>query len=324
MQVRLQTYTPQYQNNPSFKAFDANMLTHTLHQTKSILNKTSDRSTSYLALGLGKLASLKSMQNLVNWLKNKNYQEHLAAFVGCTLSGFYMLDTARSKTIEKDQKPALIINQGTVCAMSTIGAYTLNHYLNKKINHIAELFHIAKIEDKKIQRKFEKFITDPDYANVVKRAAKNNPKVKDLLNSFAKKFEFNEKVKVYVKEEIKKLKGDEAANNFLKEIKNIVVPKGKDKAEIIKELYLKRMKNSKALQRAYNREAMNNAIKKIAGAEATGKMTRMMNGFKTAQALMVFALIYRFVSPVVATPIANKVSEKLEAGKKAKNKNNIK
>ena len=284
----------------------------------NFIHKTSDRSTSYIALGLGKLASFKPVQSIVNYLKNKNYQEHLAAFVGVTLSGFYMLDTAKSKAIEKDQKLPLILNMATVCAFSTLGAYTLNHWLNKKINHIAELFYIAKIKDPKLQDKFLKFKADPNYADVVKRAAEKNPSLKSTIKSIADKFEFTNNTVVFIKEELKKAKDDKVAADFLKQIKKGVELNGKDKSEVLKEMFLSKMKNSKSMQKAFNREFMNNAIKKIAGADKTGKMTNLMNGFKTAQALMVFALIYRFVSPVIATPIANYVSEKLETKKHQK------
>lgn len=304
-------YTPSQNNRYSFKAYNAG----SLKKIASGVKRAGDRSTSYIGLGLGKVASWKPAQNLVDWLKNKNYQEHLAAFVGCTLSGFYMLDTARSKTIEKDQKMPLITNQAIVCGLSTAGAYTLNHYLNRKINHLAELFHISKIEDKNLQTKFLKYKTNPEYINVVRRTAEIKPGLKAIMESLDKMFDYSEKVPVYLKEEIKKHKDDSVARNFLKEIKNIVVEKGKDKGEIVKALYLEKMKNSKAMQAAYNRELMNNAIKKLANADKSGKLSGMMNGFKTAQALMVFALIYRFISPVFATPLANYISAKVESRK---------
>ncbi len=315
MEIRPYTYTSQ--QRPAFKRLDAKTAKKVIDGTKQFTKTAGDKGTNAIAYALGALASLKPVQNLVNYLKNKNYQEHLAAFVGCTLSGFYMLDTARSKTIEKDQKMPLMINQGAVCAMSTVGAYTLNHYLNRKINHIAELFHISKINDEKLQTKFLKFKQDPEYASVIERAAQTNPKLQSTINTLKNQFEFTNNVKVYLKEEIKKQKGDNIAQNFLKEIKKITVENGKDKADAVKVLYLQRMKNSKAMRAAFNRECMNNAIKMLANADSTKKLTRMMNGFKTAQALMVFALIYRFVSPVIATPIANSISEKLENRKKA-------
>ena len=319
--MEIRPYTYNSQQRPVFKGINVNTAKQAAQKAKQFAQAAGNKGTDGIAYALGSLASLKQVQNLVNYLKNKNYQEHLAAFVGCTLSGFYMLDTARSKTIEKDQKAPLMINQGAVCAMSTVGAYTLNHYLNRKINHIAELFHIAKVQDKGLQQKLLKFRQDPQYADVIKRAAKKNPKLKNIVDTIKNKFEFTDNVKVYLKEEIKKHKGDNVAKDFLTEIKKITVEAGKDKADVVKELYLKRMKNSKAMQAAFNREGLNNTIKLIAGADKTKKLTKMMNGFKTAQALMVFALLYRFVSPVIATPIANKISEKIENRKKLKNKN---
>lgn len=305
MQVTLNNTTYRNNNRQAFKAINP-------ASVKRIAHNTSDRATSYLALGIGELASTSFAQRIVNWLKNKNYQEHLAAFVGCTLSAFYMLDTARSENIEKDQKLPLILNQGIVCGISTAGAYTLNHYLNKKINHIAELFHIAKIKDKKIQDKFLKFKANPEYASVVERTANKNTALKESLEKIKNKFEFTNNIKVYLKEELKKHKNDNVAKDFLKEIKNITIKQGQDKAEVLKELYLTKMQQSKAMKNAFNRHTMNKLIEQLANSKKAGNLSNMINGFKTAQALMVFALIYRFVSPVVATPLANSLSEKLE------------
>ena len=304
-------------NNPSFKAIDASKLKKAINQAKVLTHNTSDRATSYMALGIGKLASFKSVQNVVDWFKDKNYQAHLAAIVGCILSGFYMLDTARSKTIEKDQKMPLILNQGVVCAFSTAGAYTLNSYLDKKINNVAELFSIAKIKDTKLQEHFLKYKADPQYADVVERAALKNEKLSQILKKLENKFEFTNNTLVFIKDELKKSKDDTVAKNFIKEIKNINT-QGRDKADVLKELFLKRMKDSKVLKSVYNREAMNNAVKLYAGRPESGNLPKLLNGFKTAKALMIFALIYRFVSPVIATPIANKFSEKFEAKKKSK------
>lgn len=310
-------YNPGFKKyeDPSFKAFNAASARKTIKQAKNILYNGSDRTTSYMALGIGRLASYKPVQKIVDWFKDKNYQAHLAAIVGCILSGFYMLDTAKSKTIEKDQKLPLILNQGVVCAFSTAGAYTLNSYLDKKINNIAELFSIAKIKNKKLQEHFLKFKADSQYADVIYRASSNNEKVKTILKKLENKFEFTNNTIVFIKEELKKNKNDSVAKSFLKEIKSINTC-GRDKADVIKELFLKQMKESQVLKNAYNRESMNNAIKLYSGLPESGNLPKLLNGFKTAKALMIFALIYRFVSPVIATPIANKFSEKLEAKKK--------
>ena len=305
------------QYNPSFKKLDAATVKKTIKQTKHFINNKSDRATSYLAFGIGKMASYKPVQKVVDWFKDKNYQAHLAAIVGCILSGFYMIDTAKSKTIEKDQKLPLILNQGVVCAFSTLGAYTLNNYLDKKINNIYELFSIAKIEDKKLQEHFLKFKANPEYADVVERAALKNNKLKELFKKLEKKFEFTNNTIVFIKDELKKSKDDAVAKSFLKEIKNIDL-QGRDKSDVLKELFFKRMNKSNVLKKVYNRESMNNTVKLYSELKQSEKLSNLLNGFKTAKALMIFALIYRFVSPVVATPIANKFSEKFEAKKKDK------
>ena len=305
------------QYNPSFKKLDAATVKKTIKQTKHFINNKSDRATSYMAFGIGKMASYKPVQKVVDWFKDKNYQAHLAAIVGCILSGFYMIDTAKSKTIEKDQKLPLILNQGVVCAFSTLGAYTLNNYLDKKINNIYELFSIAKIEDKKLQEHFLKFKANPEYADVVERAALKNNKLKELFKKLEKKFEFTNNTIVFIKDELKKSKDDAVAKSFLKEIKNIDL-QGRDKSDVLKELFFKRMNKSNVLKKVYNRESMNNAVKLYSELKQSEKLSNLLNGFKTAKALMIFALIYRFVSPVVATPIANKFSEKFEAKKKSK------
>ena len=305
------------QYNPSFKKLDAATVKKTIKQTKHFINNKSDRATSYLAFGIGKMASYKPVQKVVDWFKDKNYHAHLAAIVGCILSGFYMIDTAKSKTIEKDQKLPLILNQGVVCAFSTLGAYTLNNYLDKKINNIYELFSIAKIEDKKLQEHFLKFKANPEYADVVERAALKNNKLKELFKKLEKKFEFTNNTIVFIKDELKKSKDDAVAKSFLKEIKNIDL-QGRDKSDVLKELFFKRMNKSNLLKKVYNRESMNNAVKLYSELKQSEKLSNLLNGFKTAKALMIFALIYRFVSPVIATPIANKFSEKFEAKKKSK------
>ena len=318
--MRINSYSQQLNKN-RFQSSKNN----TIGQQSNIAFKANwskiamEKSTDALAFGFGKLASLKQTQNLVNWLKNKNYQEHLAAFVGCTLSGFYMLDTARSKTIEKDQKMPLIMNQGVVCALSTVGGYTVNHYLNKKLNGLTETFHISQIQDKELQKEFIKCKENYSYITTFKEKAQANPEWKPIFTNVETKFEFNNEVKNYIKEELKRNPTDIEAKEFLEKIKSVKPTATKDKADIIKEMFMQAKEKSQSLKTAHNRIMMNNAITNLAKTlKSQGKpyLTNMMNGFKTAKALMVFALLYRFVGPVFATPIANQFSAKIENNKK--------
>ena len=310
-----------------------------LGSIKNISNAATDKGTDYLAHAFGKLVSTKPVQTLVNWLKNKNYEEHLAAFVGCVISACYMMDTAKSKNIEKDQKMPLMINQGIVCGLSTVGAYTLNRYLNKKLNGLTETFHISQINDKALQEEFLKCKSDYSYVDTLKEKLKDNVVLKKLFNNAEAQFEFNNTTKVYLKEALKSNSDDKVAIKFLKDIKTVKPTATKDKADIIKEMFMTLKNQSKAMKLTFDRASMNNAIDnlaklekiannekellKMAGEELAemtklkgGRLTKMMNGFRIAKALMVFALVYRFISPVFATPLANKISEKVENRKK--------
>ena len=63
---------------------------------------------------------------------------------------------------------------------------------------------------------------------------------------------------------------------------------------------------------------MDQAIEKKFGKDAIG----IKNGFRIAKSLMVFQLLYRFVSPVIATPIATHISNKIRE-KKEGDKGNL-
>ena len=196
--------------------------------------------TEGIAKGVGKIADTKGFRKFIEWFKEKNqWFPHLIAAESLWLSGFYMQQTAKSKTIEKDQKLPLIINQGVVCGISTVGAYTLNNYLNKKLNNAAELFHISKIEDKNMQEEFLKCKADYSYIEKLQQRAKTEEKLKPVFSDLEKKFEFTNDVKVFVKDEMKKNKNDLAAKEFLKELKSIKKTADKEKADVVKELFFK-------------------------------------------------------------------------------------
>lgn len=62
------------------------------------------------------------------------------------LSGFYMINTATNKKIEKKQKAPLIINQGLVLAVSSIASFTLDGVLSDKIGKFKEAYKTLSIE----------------------------------------------------------------------------------------------------------------------------------------------------------------------------------
>lgn len=323
--MQIQSYTStmnKYNSNKSFSNQKAvRYATPIKNDVVSFGIKPMGKLTDGLAHGMGYLGSTKPVQKLVDYLKDKNYQQHLAAFVGVVLSSFYMIDTAKSKKIEKDQKMPLIVNQGAVCALSTAGAYTLDNYLDKHLGKFTEKFNIANISDEKTRKMFAKLYDNPEYLAVVKRKAEKDPVLKEKFSILDKMFEFNHGIEKNLKNLLKKGEADEGVKNVLNELsklpKKFTDNSGKiiDRADKAKEIFVREMKNSKVLQRIFEKQSMTNALKLVSNNDT--KLSTLMNGFKTAKSLMIFAMIYRFVAPVIATPIANSISDKLESRKKA-------
>ncbi len=91
--------------------------------------------TEGIAKGVGKIADKKGFRSFVEWLgKKEQWFPHLIAAESLLLSGFYMQQTASSKKIEKDQKPAMIINQGITALACTAGAYLIDGKVNKMLD----------------------------------------------------------------------------------------------------------------------------------------------------------------------------------------------
>ena len=119
---------------------------------------------------------------------------------------------------------------------------------------------------------------------------------------------------------VKEGKADEITKKVLSEIKQlpkkIVGADGRtlDRADKAKEIFMNEKKNSKILTNIFRKQSLSNGLKLVSNNDTN--LSTLMNGFKIAKSLMIFAMIYRFISPVFATPIANKISEKLEFTKK--------
>lgn len=337
-----------------------------LNPTKAIGNAVTDG----LAYGFGYVGSTKPAQKLIDFLKDTNYQRHLSAFVGVVLSSFYMIDTAKSKKIEKDQKMPLIMNQGTVCALSTAGAYTLDKWLDKKLANFADTIAIANISDPKFQQAMIKYHANKDNIEVFQETAKVlktqeqvvNKRVLDVFdnkeelqklqeqlkgNKYAQKlfnqlkesenpkqilkdnyaktdlvekhlterFQLNQKDVKSLEKLIKDGKADDTVKEVVKNIKNIAKEE-KDKVGKSTEIFMNNLKNSPILQKMFAKSRFQACLDVIGDTDS--KYSIRTKGFKFAKSMMVFAMIYRFVSPVFATPIANSFSSWIEENKKAK------
>lgn len=112
--------------------------------------------TEGIAKGVGKIADTKGFRKFIEWFKEKNqWFPHLIAAESLWLSGFYMQQTAKSKTIEKDQKLPMILNQGITAVLCTIGAYKLDGVINKKLDKYKDVYKRMnpQLEEKVMNRR---------------------------------------------------------------------------------------------------------------------------------------------------------------------------
>ncbi len=315
MQVQaITTYkTNNNQTRPLFKGMPA------VKNIKSGMSTAYNSFTDAIAYGEGKLAGTAWMQRFIDFMKDGNYQQHIVAAVGLVLSGFYMADTARSKNIEEDQKMPLIMNQGVVSIGSTVGGYTLDNYLTKKLNNFTEVFNIANISNSQIQKAMVKMHANKDNLEksdfeelfgLIKNQQGN--KTYTYEKEIKESFEVDSSLIKQLKKGLKKQPQDEILKTTIEEI-NAIDPKSLDKVTKMNSIFLKNMEKSPTMKRMFSHNGFKQSLKIVT--ENQKGLSQLMTGLKIAKSLMVFGLIYRFISPVIATPIANNLSAKIESKK---------
>lgn len=225
--MQIQSYTSQLNNYKALN-YNAPKSNHKKNENVSFgfnpVKAGYGKLTSGLAYGFGWLGSTKPMKGLVDYLQDKNYARHIAAFVGVVLSGFYMTDTAKSKNIKKDQKLPLMINQGAVCALATAGAYTIDKFLDKKLSNFTDNFHIASMSNDEHKKIFLQLKENPADLDLLKEASEQiksprqlfNKKLLDVIDDPAKFKELSES-KDFFK--------DEYARKLVKEVRKSANPK---------------------------------------------------------------------------------------------------
>ena len=192
-------------NTPSFKG--AEILAKEIIKNGTIKEKIAntakvidDKVTEKIAKKvIVKVADSKPMHKLLNWFErlgkgpnldkedSKIWLKHLIAAESLWLSGFYMERTARSKTIEKDQKLPMILNQGITAVLCTIGAYLLDGAIKKKLENYKRTYTRMHPDLARKAEKGEKIAAylEERYANNPQKLAelKNNPKFIELKNA---------------------------------------------------------------------------------------------------------------------------------------------
>ena len=213
-----------------------------------------------------------------------------------------MINTLRNKKIKKEQKPQMIINDTLTLGVSTAGAYL--------------------VEDK---------ITDV----VMKGSEKYFAKNKDFYINLGKKAQelFSPKSELLKKvEEVAVKTGDDLANGvddvistLGTHLKSVIAEEGKNKAfqitpekfESIKTQVADAVKSSGSAQKA--KETVKGLVDDVYdNVAARAEADKTLSGINKLKVLVILGLIYRFLGPVIITPIANKLSSKLFSKKNEK------
>ena len=225
-----------------------------------------------MASGIGFVANSRAMKAVVEWLAGSNWGfPHLVAAESLWLSGFYMNHTAKSKTIEKDQKLPMIINQGIVALASTLGAYTIDGLVNKTVNKFKNTYTNTFNEqyNKEIKQAFKEQFKE-NYKNIFEEIISLQDKKKPI--------EFIEKT-IGKKYRLKDFKLDKIAGLS-------------EKVQFIKNFRTK--------------------FDVLNPDKSVDLLNKRLKGISFLKTTVIFALIYRFLGPVILTPAANWISNKIQ------------
>lgn len=232
-----------------------------------------------------------------NFSLSDNTFTHLLVAESCFLSGFYMINTLRNDKISKEQKPQMLINDALTLGVSTAGAYLVED----KITNV-----VMKGAEKHFEKNKSYYM---DLGKKVMASAESTPKG-ELLSKVGE---------VVSKSGDELSKGiDDVAAMIGKHAKNLIAEEGKFKAFQIGNDKLASVQNSVKDAVRNNAGNADKAKEAVAGlvddiynsSAARAEADKILPGINKLKVLVIFGIIYRYIGPVVITPIANKISSK--------------
>ncbi len=234
--------------------------------------------------------------------RSNNTFQHLLIGESIFLSGFYMINTLRNKKIEKEQKPQMVINDTLTLGVSTAGAYLVEDKIAQAVTNFAEKY----------------FVKHKDFYTELGQKAQEKLKERSIPTDISKLLN---KVGETAKESGEKLtQGLDDVTNMMKlHLKNIVGDGEKLKAFQVSPETMEGIKTSvkdAIVNNKGNAEQTKEVVKGLVEDVYTKSAARVqadkaMLGFNKIKTLIIFGIIYRYLGPVVVTPIANKLSSKL-------------
>lgn len=247
-----------------------------------------------------KVATKGGFQKFVSKFSQSKSFTHIMVAESCFLSGFYMLNTLRNKKIKKEQKPQMIINDALTLGVSTAGAYLLDDKVSKVVEKVADNY----------------FLKNQDfYLNKAKEAATNMAQKTDMLDEIANLAKnYSDDGVEAIGKKIGKQLSSIISNSDKPKAFQITVDKFKQVQNGVKDAIKSNVGNADGAKKAAA-SLMDDVYDRLAGKMEADKIVPGINKIKT---LVIFGIIYRYLGPVVVTPIANKLSSKFFSNKKDK------
>lgn len=246
------------------------------------------------------VAGTNKFQNFVTKFSRTNSFTHLMVAESCFLSGFYMINTLRNKNIKKEQKPQMLINDALTLGVSTAGAYFVEDKITTMVEKGAEKY----------------FSNNAEFYKTLGKGLSDKSKM-GLLDKVTQTLKNTNPTKLA--EGI-----DDVVENIGAHLKGIVQQNGKEKAFHITEETVKGIQSSVKEAINTNKDDIELATQKVRGliddaydkVAARAEADKLMPGIQKLKVLVIFGIIYRYLGPVVITPIANKLSSKFFDKKK--------
>lgn len=244
------------------------------------------------------VATKGGFQKFISKFSRTNSFTHLMVCESIFLSGFYMINTLRNKKIKKEQKPQMIINDALTLATSTAGAYLLDDKVTKVVDKLSnnyfqnnQAFYINKAKEN-AQNLAQKTGIMDDIFNAAKDATD------DGINAVTKKI------------------GEQLSGIVAKGDAKKAFQISSDKLKSVQDGVTKAIRDNKGNMDGAKKAAaglIDDVYDKLAGKVEADKIIPGINKIKT---VVIFGIIYRYLGPVVVTPIANKLSSKFFSNKK--------
>lgn len=247
-----------------------------------------------------KVVANKGFQKFIKKFSNSNRTfTHVMVAESVLLSGFYMINTLRNKKIKKEQKPQMLINDTLTLGVSAAGAYLVEDKISDVVMKGAEKYFGAhKGFYTKIGEKVAAANKDELLTKVAEVAGKKGSELKEGI--------------------------EQVSSKMASQLKGIVGEEGKLKAFQITQDKLASVQNAvkeTITQNAGNVDKAKEAVKGLVddvynSAAARGEADKILPGINKLKVIIILGIIYRYLGPVVITPIANKISSKMFANKK--------